>query len=339
MRLKQAFASKGESMVIFTILEIGLGLAFIYLLLSSLASWFNEAIANALQLRANGLEGAIRNLLKDPPSFLHDPQQFLADHPEYQGYNNFADQFYGHPLVKALTAHTPRASKPANVTAETFALVAFDVLFPAEDFADKDASQLKAMILSKHLDPDIETTLITFIEGGARDIVALRKGLESWFNEAMDQVSGWYRRGVGRRTLVIGLVIAVALNVDTLVIANTLWQEPDLRTGLANYAQQNLANFAPDQTGNSDAMVAKLGQVRDALSAFEFPIGWNTFGPGTAMAKAKEGPVSGLIGWLLQRLLGWALTAVAVAQGAPFWFDIVRKLIAPAKPPVPAAQG
>ncbi len=325
-------------MLIFTILEIGLGLAFVYLLLSLLTSWFNELIANFLQLRAKGLEQGIRALLKDPPGFASDPAQYLADHPEYQGYLSFADQFYGHPLVKALTGHFPARARPSTIPARTFALVALDILFPEVDFVDKTVDQLKLLITSKHLHPDVETALLTLIEGGARDIEALRKGIETWFDDTMSQVSDWYRRGVSRRSLILGLLLAIVLNVDTLVVANTLWQEPSLRSGIASYLQQNLPQLQPGQAASAET----VGQVRDALSAFDFPIGWTTFGPGPVMQKAAESgqsPLAGLLNWLLLRLIGWVLTGIAVSQGAPFWFDILRKVISPAQPAAPAKSG
>jgi hypothetical protein len=49
--------------------------------------------------------------------------------------------------------------------------------------------------------------------------------------------------------------------------------------------------------------------------------------------------VEALTGWLFARLVGWALTAVAVAQGAPFWFDFLEKLIAPSKAVAPGGEG
>lgn len=48
-----------------TILEVVLGLAFIYTLLSLLCSSINELLAGFLKLRARNLEKAIQNILCD----------------------------------------------------------------------------------------------------------------------------------------------------------------------------------------------------------------------------------------------------------------------------------
>jgi hypothetical protein len=31
--------------------------------------------------------------------------------------------------------------------------------------------------------------------------------------------------------------------------------------------------------------------------------------------------------WLFPKLLGWLLTALAISLGAPFWFDLLKKVI------------
>ena len=64
-----------------TILEVVLGLSFVYLLLSLLCSSINELLAGFLKLRAKDLEKAIRNLLCD---------------------ENLATEVLSHPLIKAM---------------------------------------------------------------------------------------------------------------------------------------------------------------------------------------------------------------------------------------------
>ena len=66
------------------ILDVAIGLTFIYLLLSLICSALNEWIAALLRFRSRTLEKGIRNLLNNPD----------GDQP-------FKD-FYGHPLIKAL---------------------------------------------------------------------------------------------------------------------------------------------------------------------------------------------------------------------------------------------
>jgi hypothetical protein len=48
-------------------------------------------------------------------------------------------------------------------------------------------------------------------------------------------MGGWYKRWAQIMAFVIGLVIAVIFNVDTIRIAGTLWKTPELRTATSAY--------------------------------------------------------------------------------------------------------
>jgi hypothetical protein len=67
-----------------SILEVAIGLVFVYLLLSLVCTAANELIAALMTWRAVNLEQGIRNLLNDPSG------------------NALAKVFYEHPLIKAV---------------------------------------------------------------------------------------------------------------------------------------------------------------------------------------------------------------------------------------------
>jgi hypothetical protein len=66
-----------------------------------------------------------------------------------------------------------------------------------------------------------------------------------------------------------------------------------------------------------------------AIQKLSLPIGWLRSGGD----KYREWPGSnyfGYGGWVYQlywHWLGWLITALAVSLGAPFWFDMLNKLI------------
>ena len=66
------------------ILEVAVGIGFLYLLLSLVCSAMTEGIARAFAMRAGTLRSGVRNLLGDP------------------GGKGLAKDFYNHPLVKGL---------------------------------------------------------------------------------------------------------------------------------------------------------------------------------------------------------------------------------------------
>jgi hypothetical protein len=191
------------------------------------------------------------------------------------------------------------------------------------------------------------------------DIVAnARTNAENWFNDTMDRASGWYKRNAQIWSFCIGLVLAIFLNVDTLHIANTLWRQPGLRQSIAATAQSyQLA--ATDQEGEvqiSDATDA-VEELITTLEGLDIPIGWKFEPLGLAYFDPRldtcsiffTGPkedgqgnyVAGIpiggqcIVWInpprssqiITKIFGILLTGIMVLQGAPFWFDILRKIV------------
>ena len=76
-------------------LDLAIGLALIYFLLSTLAATVQEFIAAIFGLRARTLEQGLRSMLEDPK----------------QGWT-YVDKFYDHPLIKSLY-RTPSVMKAA----------------------------------------------------------------------------------------------------------------------------------------------------------------------------------------------------------------------------------
>src|SRR5215472_15878434 len=88
------------------ILEVAIGLCFIYLLLSLICSTVNEAIAGITGRRGEMLAQAISNLL---------------------GEANLRDKLYAHPLIKSLSQSATKV-RPSYIPASKFSLALLDVL-------------------------------------------------------------------------------------------------------------------------------------------------------------------------------------------------------------------
>jgi len=320
-------------MSISAILEVAIGLAFTFLLLSLITTWVNEWIAQKLRLRGKDLKKAIGNLLKDPPDYLKDPKKYLEDHPEYKPY---VESFYNHPLIKSLSEQKDGEVMhlPSYIPSRTFALVAFDVLFPDENqesLANKTSAELESLIrMVPH--PDTQGALLTFLKSGTTKLESLGSSAEIWFNDTMDRMSGWYKRRASLISLIVGLVLAVGLNVDTFTIADALWREPELRASVTAYVEQHVDEYAPKEEEQKDVDIP-VDDLREALASLELPIGWTTeYGPKTRemIEYAKETGqnvyLAVVVGWLM-KLFGWLLTGLAVSQGAPFWFDFMSKFL------------
>jgi hypothetical protein len=97
-----------------SVLEVAIGLIFIYLLLSLACTALNEALASVLNKRGAYLFEGVKNLLNDP------------------AFTGLAQQIYNHGLVDSLSreATSPRLGNrlPSYLSSATFSLALLDVL-------------------------------------------------------------------------------------------------------------------------------------------------------------------------------------------------------------------
>ena len=213
------------------------------------------------------------------------------------------------------------------------------------------------------------------LEKVEHNLAAMRLNSETWFNESMDRLGGWYKRKATVLAFIIGLVLAGFLNVDSIILAEHLWKEPAVRQALV----ANATKFTEDNPELPESLGGNSPQ--DAVSYFssqfselDVPLGWkykNTklevgqscslipIGANVLWGMYAEVPASQLeenimteysaegetqpevllpacqqisnlpnsAGSFALKALGIILSAGAAAQGAPFWFDILKKLV------------
>lgn len=159
-------------------------------------------------------------------------------------------------------------------------------------------------------------------------IAIARKNVETWFDSTMERVTGSYKRWAQVWAFVIGFILAVVLNVDSIYIAQELWRNPALRQASATYVQ----SFIEKKTENGSALSdTDLQVINDEIQELAYPVGWNEIN------KQIENEISinnsgslQFLDWLWfgsGKLFGWLFTALAAMQGAPFWFDTLKKLV------------
>lgn len=201
------------------------------------------------------------------------------------------------------------------------------------------------------------TGIEEYTEQGTSTYLQARKNLETWFDSGMERLSGWYKRRSQTLALVIGVGVAIFMNVDSLQLVSTLWRDPLVRESLANQATVFLEQN-PETAPSLDA--EQLAQLQAQISQFNIPIGWvgsalpvDSFGAAMmgdgTQKRCTLSPQSGvdlfgmrvgkecypltntpkfndLTGWLL-KAVGLLISGVAAAQGAPFWFDILKNIV------------
>jgi hypothetical protein len=159
--------------------------------------------------------------------------------------------------------------------------------------------------------PELATVLRVLADEAAGNVDRLRTAIEQWFDSAMDRVSGWYKRWTQLWQLIIGLILAVALNINVVTIGLALWNDIPLRTAIVAEAER------PAQESES---ASRIDRTRDLLKTTRLPIGWPDGLPFVQRAfdwTTFDGSL----------LAGWLLTAIGASFGAPFWFDLLNRFV------------
>ncbi|NJO44884.1 MAG: hypothetical protein HC835_04205 [Oscillatoriales cyanobacterium RM2_1_1] len=166
----------------------------------------------------------------------------------------------------------------------------------------------------------LQATLQTNLETSY--LQALQRELTIWFTQAMERASGVYKRRVRSHTLLIGLILAIVLNADTLNMANRLAEEPLLQERLLQTFEQSSLIYPPENltpSGNQLDVFALLAEVS------MLPVGWSAENLIGQFGQALE-PRTDVLK-VLRVLLGWSLTAIATSMGSSFWFDLLNQVV------------
>ena len=96
------------------------------------------------------------------------------------------------------------------------------------------------------------------------------------------------------------------------MVLRELWNDQALRDAVTISAKSQIEPKEGKAANLSDV----LGQIR---SANTLPIGWQPGDPARGLPQDAWS-------WL-KKVVGFLVSAVAITMGAPFWFDLLNKLI------------
>jgi hypothetical protein len=279
-------------MSLLVILEIGLGLALLYLLLSLVSTSLMELVAAVLNRRGDYLRKGLVALL---------------------GSNAAVNDFYQQALVKGLKVGE---RDPQYMPASLFVMALLHKLAPEgktpADFARATPPEGWNTV-SEALAPLAQTA--------GEEMEKFRKLVEDWFNAGMDRVSGLYKKNTQVIVLVVSVVVTTFVNANTLRIIEELYRSPEIRTKVVATSEAILQRGAPaappagDGTKEFDRATAELSAYVKDLGSAEFPLGWTE----DAWRDLAEKP--------LRSALGLLLTALLISLGAPFWFDVLSRFM------------
>lgn len=339
----------------FPALDVAIGLAFMFFLLSTICSAINEGIAGVFGWRAKNLEQAVARLVGVSAKKLKERREEgqaaekitkvhtgtntheLGDHVTRQLFDHWRIA----ALVKDPNSKYTRNNRPSYIPAQAFSRALVEVIgklevvdptdgkpvpstVPAADDT-KTPWQIESEKLMKNvtdrLDHLPEGQLRTFLAKAAaaanHDIDRFRLEIEGAFDETMGRASGWYKRHVQVALALIAVGVTLALNVDSLRVADRLWKNPELRGAVAAQAVKK-----PEST-TAQTVSTTVNKVKE----LNLPIGW---GGGNAPSKGTSKDTGDQIGnvvlGVLRRIPGWLATIIALSLGAPFWFDVLSRL-------------
>ncbi|HEX3531970.1 MAG TPA: hypothetical protein VH988_33340, partial [Thermoanaerobaculia bacterium] len=384
-----------------SVLEVAIGVVFVYLLLSLIVTAATELISGFLKWRSNSLWEGIRKLL------------------DADGAETWVKALYDHPLVNGMAqpdkfTGSPKGKGPSYIPSRTFAVALLEVikesgsagevglnaLRAAVDSAPDSASvtdlkkklqdeiskldgtaangavaamkskaldlldtvpndvplatakaQVRAwlakilaqwpLLVIEHLpekDQKLKRTLTSLVNESHQDVEKLKTNIETWFNNSMQRVSGWYKRKTQAVHILLAVLVTLVINVDSVLVVNALSQNQALRDSVVSEAQA----FAKQGQQPAGQPIADIERLQGKLSMLDLPVGWVKPGqhtydpenpnyrnwPGIRLYKRTSSQLAEEW-WNTSRfhLLGWLLTAFAISLGAPFWFDMLNKVI------------
>ncbi|MEX8519736.1 MAG: hypothetical protein AB3X44_14590 [Leptothrix sp. (in: b-proteobacteria)] len=273
-------------------LETVAALAFVYALLSVVASAFKELLEAAVQRRKKDMRGALEDLLSPAG----------------------ARQFLEHGLIDAVQNSSEAARSkdthrrwPSYIEPATFAKVAVQM---------HQARQL------------VDCKLTRALDARASDAAEMARQIEELYTQRMERLGGSFKRNAQWWLLGLGLLCAVVMDADTMRLAQSLGQDPTRRATVVAMAQDaatldSLKAGCAKSLNLADGTPLAPEQLLSCVdTAVPGVLGWSD----AEWQRVDKLQGFQWIGALLLKLLGYLITAAAVSMGAPFWFDVINKV-------------
>lgn len=317
-----------------TWIDVAIGLTLIYLGVSLFVTIINEYIAQMLNLRGQQLRTALNTLIDDDmikQKLVKSPalESFFKKQSKKKGFHEVLNV-----LKQLLFIFFPTNRLPSYVDPNILGRMLVGSLSASSVNAgnltntNNAVSQISATI-DNLPNSSIKTQLQAIIRTSGSTIENLSTAVSDWLDRSLTMMSESYKRNLQIISFGVGLTIAVILNINTITLTQHLYRDKETRDATTSLAiqiaeQTNKASFEqcinlPRDKFMSDNACAPFKGLIDAIQTRNstlglLPIGW------------PEGVLK-LLSATLTDWLGWFMTALAVSLGAPFWFDLLNKVV------------
>ena len=327
-------------------IELAIALILVVLIFSVIAYIIQELIAANLEFRGKMLKSSLQQML-DGSSVV----------------NTVVQKIYTHPQIKKLQQDLKKL--PSYVPSSNFALAVIDEVAKAaptvtgnlyNDFRDGIASFAAT-------NGDLKILLQNYFQTST-NLQTLRDSVEKWYNDYMDRVTGWYKKNTRITLRIIAVIITLCFNVNLIFISKAIHNNTGLKASQINSANKLVDDPEPIKNLYTQSINSSLQKINDSykhnlviadslhdtaradsirlliqkkqdevfqhytrnriadidtllgkISNPELPVGWSK----ASFSEFKADPLWGV--------LGLFLGAAAISMGAPFWFQILVKLV------------
>lgn len=282
------------------LIQVVIGLVFLLLLLSLLVTTILELISSMFALRGQNLEKAIRNMLA---TGLKEGELFQS--------------FKSNALYKQLSNYRGNAKSrpPSYLSAENFQSILMDIILNGED-AGKLLQKIEELP-----NEELKKVLKQLLNDASFELEEFKVKMRNWFNDVMDRAAGWYKRNIQILVTFVGLVVAIVFNADTISLYQRLESNPEELKEIVTMAEAyaKKSDLGIQSGGTVEQQWEQVNNlINDEINQAKSPLGlgWH---PEELQGMTPSD-------WII-KVLGWIVTALAVSLGAPFWFDLLKKLV------------
>ncbi|MEZ4986206.1 MAG: hypothetical protein R2795_14400 [Saprospiraceae bacterium] len=287
------------------ILTVVIGIVFVLLLLSLLATTIMELLASFFHLRGRNLTKALHNMLASTDK----DEQLLKEFKKNSLFRHLSQQYT-----------SVKQGPPSYMDSSTFQSILFDIILKGEG-VDKLKDKIDVLP-----DEDLKNVLNQLLRDADNELDKFKGNIEKWYDDVMDRASGWYKRYTQKILIGVGIFIALVFNADTFTIYQKLGNDPQTLQQLVNMAENYASTsneLAPNALSpNFETSLSNLqNMIEGELNTVRTPLGL-----GWSDAQFAEFESYEAYDWLT-KVLGYLVTALAISLGAPFWFDLLRKIV------------
>ncbi len=260
---------------------------------------------------------------------------------------------YAHPLITGLSQlpwrllpWDDKVRIPSYIPTQTFTLALLDTIAPASSGSPTPLLEIRRALA--HCPDHVRRPLLLSLNEAGGNVDKFRQHLALWYDNTMDRVSGLYKRKTKLTVLMFAVLVTLFTNADTVRIVRALSSDKALRDALVSQAEATVrsptANTPPAAAAAEAAAAPSEADRRQAfeksltdLRALGIPLGYAA--PDSALAAqiaqaswiGSPSRISAYIRLYAPQLrdgfIGLLLTALALSLGAPFWFDILNKVV------------